>query len=163
MGNNTIFYTQISSIIIYVGTVFFIYRLYVRSKDATIETLREEKEFLKTKIDELEKNTPGNILKRFSERINILENEINRLSEDKEKNKKLIEEKKGQIKKLKEKQEAMKELYIGLVCPICEAPLTQKSTEEYWGREGIEGVYEIEEYECGTVIVDGDILEKCDE
>jgi len=46
MSNEIIFITQITSIISYIMLVFFLYRLLVGQKDATIEVLKEKNQYL---------------------------------------------------------------------------------------------------------------------
>lgn len=54
MTVETLFLTEIASIIAYVGSVFFLYRLLVSQKDAVIEALKTKNEMLETRIKQLE-------------------------------------------------------------------------------------------------------------
>ncbi len=58
MSNEVIFWTQISSIVAFVLSVFGLYRLLVDQKDATIQLLKETVSTLKDQLAEARSSTP---------------------------------------------------------------------------------------------------------
>ena len=79
MDSDVIIYTQIGSLLAYVGTVFLLYRLLVKQKDATIGLLKERIDFIKdftAKEDEDEENYVAPRHKALSF-LNTLESIIN--------------------------------------------------------------------------------------
>jgi chromosome segregation ATPase len=167
MKNEVLFYTQIFSIISYIGALFYVYRVLVSQKDSTIELLKEKNDFLKNKIDELKENSPGILVERLTTRINGLENELIRLSKDEEKNQKVIEEKEKQLEeernklnKLNEQIENFKDIANEYFCPNCGSPLLAREyhTEV---KQGIDIDHEFVEYECGREEIDGNVISGC--
>jgi len=167
MNNETLFYTQLGSIVAYIIIVFFLYRLLVGQKEATIELLNEKNNYLETQLKDLKEKSPGILEERLSKRINILENELGKLSEDEGHNKEKIKEKEKELQiegkkleKLQNKIKELKELATEYFCDDCGAPLVSK---EHCGgsydENGIE--YEIIEFECGKQIIDGRVHRKC--
>lgn len=77
MSNSILFYTQILSVLTYIGIALGLYGLLVKQKDATIE-------FLQRQLDAARQESPDILLKNLSERITIGQQEIERLSKDKE-------------------------------------------------------------------------------
>jgi hypothetical protein len=93
MNNQLIFYTQIGSILLYLVSLFVLYRLLVEQKEATIQLLKEKADWLQKQLDIAKQESPDVILKKLEDRIHIYSNEIARLSKDKESNEALIKEK----------------------------------------------------------------------
>jgi len=56
----TIFWTQIASIVGFVVTLFVLYRLLVDQKDATIQLQKENISFLKDQLADAKSQSPGN-------------------------------------------------------------------------------------------------------
>lgn len=83
MSNEIIFFTQIASIIIFIVSLFAIYRILVNQKDATIQLLKEKISDLKDKLAEARDSSPDNLSEMLSKRIQIYESELARLKEDK--------------------------------------------------------------------------------
>ncbi len=160
MTNDTIFYTQIISVVVFILALFGIYRSLVSQKDGVIELLREQLKQQDNKIRELEAQSPDVLAKTLSERIEIAVKEIERLKLDGDKHKEKIEEKEKELKKSKEQLSALAELITDtdLVCPHCNAPLSQRAYYPVYGyvngRE-VEADAEYSEYECGLVTRDG--------
>lgn len=77
MSNDLLFYTQIASIFVYVGSLFVLYRLIVEKKDATIQ-------FLEKQLAAAKEDSSDIVLKRLSDRVQIARDEMERLSKDKE-------------------------------------------------------------------------------
>jgi hypothetical protein len=159
MTNDIIFYTQITSIVLFVSALFGIYRNLVSQKDGVIELLREQLKQQENKINDLQAQSPDVLAKTLSERIEIAVREIERLKLDGNKHKEEIEEKEKELHKSEGQLSALAELITDtdLVCPNCSSPLSQRTFYPihgfYNGRE-IEAEGEYSEYECGLVIRD---------
>ena len=167
MNNETLFYTQLGSIVAYVIIVFFLYRLLVGQKEATIELLKEKNNYLKTQLKDLKEKSPGILEERLSKRINILENELEKLSEDEVHNEEKIKEKEKELQiegekleKLQNKIEEFKELAAEYFCDDCGAPLISKEYHDA-SYEGNGMEYEIIEFECGKQIINNRVHRKC--
>lgn len=93
MSIETLFYTQVASIVAFIVALFVLYRLLVSQKDATIQLLKEKDDFLSQQLSHAEKQKPDALAKSLSERVDGLNNEIERLSKDKKSNQSLITEK----------------------------------------------------------------------
>lgn len=92
-----VFYTQIGSILAFILSLFALYRLLVSSKDATIETLRQQVSskdatietlrqqvsFLESKIKASEGVTPDILTERFEKRAARLERELEEAEKEK--------------------------------------------------------------------------------
>ena len=167
MNNEILFYTQVGSIVAYIFTVFFLYRLLVGQKEATIELLKEKNNYLKTQLKDLKEKSPGILEERLSKRINMLENELEKLSEDEVHNKEKIQEKEKELKierekleKLQNEIEEFKELAAEYFCYDCGAPLVSKECHGgSYDEEGIE--YEVIQFECGKQIINDKVHKKC--
>lgn len=160
MTNDTIFYTQIVSIVVFILALIGVYRSLVSQKDGVIELLREQIRQQDNKIQELEAQSPDVLAKTLSERIEIAVKEIERLKLDGGKHKNEIEEKEKELNKSKEQLSALAELIADtdLVCPHCNAPLSQRAYYPvfgYFNGREVEADAEYSEYECGLIIRDG--------
>ena len=131
MSNTTIFCIQMASLLIYIGTLFILYKLLVSSKDATIETLKERIEQLKENL-ELEKNmSPDVLAEKLSARIKTFEEEMSRLSKDQQANQEVIKTKqaelagaRNELEVLETQMEEAQEILKEFLCPYCKAPMT---------------------------------------
>jgi hypothetical protein len=81
----------------FVFVLFGLYRVLVKGKEAvieskaaTIELLKEKNEFLQHKLSDMSANTPDNLTKSLSSRVQLLDEELGRLSNDKVKNQDII-------------------------------------------------------------------------
>jgi hypothetical protein len=79
-----VFYTQLGSIAAFLVSLFVLYRLLVISKDATIETLKQQVIFLETKIKASSEASPDVLLQRFEKRAALLEKELEAAEKEKE-------------------------------------------------------------------------------
>lgn len=168
MSNEVIFWTQIASIVAFIGTTFVLYRLLVSQKDATIETLKTQIEFLREKQKENDKNEPDKLVERLNQRKLILEKEIESLGADNVKEKQKLE---AQIKEIEDKAQNLEdevdfvnELLDKYSCPKCKAPLVEKGfaaeAVEHNGKE-YEVDHEWASFECGYKIADGKMVKEC--
>jgi hypothetical protein len=101
MNNEIIFYTQITSLVVFVLALFGIYRLIVEQKDSIIQFLNERIKAQEQKLLELESQTPNSLASARSSRIEMALAEIECLSKDRSKHKDEIEKKRGGTQKPK--------------------------------------------------------------
>lgn len=171
MNNVVIFWTQIASIVVFVFSVFALYRLLVDQKDATIQLLKETNSALKDQLVEARNSTPDVLAQSLSQRVKLLEGELERLAEDKNVNHDLVQKKEVELKFAKQKaQELTKQVSLAsqllqdLLCPHCGSALTisEQHSEcvEYNGRD-IDVDHDYSEYECGYSVVDGKPTSPC--
>lgn len=166
MSNNTIFYTQIASLVVFVLALFGIYRLIVEQKDSVIQLLKERVADKDAKIQELEAQSPDTLTTALSSRIEITLKELGRLREDGDRHKEEIKTKEGELHALKERLNGLSALILGsdLVCEKCGAPLIQRSfypINGYVGGREVEAEGEYTEYECGLAIRNGEEVSPC--
>jgi predicted nucleic acid-binding Zn-ribbon protein len=102
MSNEVLFYTQLASIIAYVGSLFYLYQVLVSGKDATIQLLKEKTEWLQKELDIAKESSPDVLMQRLNDRVKVLTDEIERLSKDKVANEELIRQKDAELKQLEE-------------------------------------------------------------
>ena len=82
MGNEVIFWTQVGSIIVYVATLFTVYRILVAAKDAAIQEKDATIENLKTRLEEAKGKTSDILVTQLRERTAALTEEIEKLRSD---------------------------------------------------------------------------------
>lgn len=171
MSNTVIFWTQISSIVGFIGALFVLYRVLVGTKDATIELLREKISSLETQLEEAHSSSPDVLAERYSRRVKLLSEELERLSKDQDKNEEEIgkkenelEEAKDKLSQLEEQLERAQELMGEFFCPHCKAPMLVRDYHselvEYGGRE-LDVDHEYIEFECGFALADNQIRGEC--
>ncbi len=178
MTNEVLFWTQIGTLVAYIGSVFYLYQLLVKQKDATIdsknatiEVLREKANSLKEQLEQAKESSPDILAERLSKRLEILKDELKTLSQDHDVKKEEILAKEQEIKKAEEKIlelnkqiDEAQELLTDYICPHCKSPMTIHDYFPVNGEvDGREISYDIEvtEYECGLKIVDGKEESKC--
>lgn len=168
MNGEVIFWTQIGSLVGYIGSLFFLYRVMVSQKDSTIETLKSQCEFLKMKLTEAEKNNPDALLERLNHRKDILEKEFQMIGQESTAKRNELE---GRIKELGDRAKELEQevFYVNEVlakysCPHCKAPLIERGIAyeavEHNGRE-YEVDREWESFECGFKQSDGNEIRPC--
>ena len=171
MTIETIFYTQLGSILAFVIVLFVLYRVLVNQKDATIQLLKEKNKYLSQKLSDLSQLTPDALAKSLADRVVLLDDEIYRLSTDKEKNQDEIKSKEDELLKVKEKAEKLSreiakahELMEEFFCPHCGSPMAERAyhveSVEYQGRD-LDVDHEYVAYECGYSLADGDEVSSC--
>lgn len=165
MPNEVIFWTQIITIVGFIGSLFVLYRVLVSTKDATIELLREKTKSLEDQLKDAKESSPDVLAERYSKRVKLLTEELERLSADQDKNEVAIHEKEIQLEnardellQLEEQLERAREFMGEFFCPHCKAPMTVREFHselvEYGGRE-LDVDHEYTEFECGYAIADG--------
>lgn len=171
MSIEVIFYTQVVSILAFISALFVLYRVLVSQKDATIELLKEKAIFLESQLSHAEKQSPDALAKSLSERVDILIQEIERLSGDKEKNQSLISQKEKELESIKEEADELSrqisnahELMSEYFCPYCKSPMAERTFHsemvEYQGRDH-DIDHEYVAFECGLTLHDGEESSPC--
>lgn len=157
MTLETIFYTQITSVIAFIFVVFGVYRLLVQQKDATIEQLKERLAYLETKVKDFEKQSPDVMVESLHRRVEIAKAEILRLKDEGEEYKGQVTGKEEELHGLKFKLEKLAALLADsdLVCPDCGAPLVTRNYYTIYGPGDQDADVEYAEYECGYVRDEG--------
>lgn len=157
MTLQTIFYTQITSIIAFIFVVFAVYRLLVQQKDATIEQLKERVTYLDTKIKDFEKQSPDVMVESLARRVEIARAEISRLKDEGEEYKGQLSGKEEELHLVKFKLDKLAALLADsdLVCPDCGAPLVSRHYYTIYGPGDQDAGVEYAEYECGYVRDEG--------
>ena len=161
MTNEIIFMTQIASILSFIIVLFVLYRVLISQKDATIQLLKEKIDYLKDQLTNAKDNAPDKIAKNLSDRIHILNEELEWLSTDKKKNEELIKKKEEDLKhvqedigKLKDQLENAQDIVSEFLCPLCKARMALHafSPQHDMGQD-----YEIEVigFDCGYTTTDG--------
>lgn len=167
----TIFWTQLSSIIAYVVALFVLYRLLVEQKDSTIQLQKENIAYLKDQLTEAKSQTPDVLAQVLASRVKLFEEELKRLEQDKYSTQEQVKAKEDELNRAREKAEELtkkvihaRELLSDFLCPHCGAPLAERAyhsdSVEYQGRE-IDVDHEFKAFECGYEIVDGEIRHAC--
>jgi len=171
MSIDTLFWTQIGSILTFVLALFGLYRLLVDQKDATIQLLKEQITSLKDQLTEARSSTPDILARSLHERAKQLEDELKRLYADKSISLDVINSKESelttahnQLDELKRQIDLAKELLNDFICPHCGAPMLRRDyaseSIEYKGRE-IDIDHEFSEYDCGYSTLDGEQRTPC--
>jgi hypothetical protein len=163
INNEVIFFTQIVSIIGFVGALFVLYRVLIQQKDGVIELLRERIVDKDDQIVALKAQTSDALASALAERIKMSLDEISRLKSDGNTHIKEIESKEEDLRTIQGRLTSLFELIreSDLLCPQCEAPLVRRQAYTIHG--GPDGDWEAEleyvEYQCGLAI-DGHGFEK---
>ena len=110
MGNEVILYVQIASIVAYVASIFGLYRLLVSQKDARIDLLNERIKSQSDKITELESQTPDELAKALSDRVDVYSKELVRLRTDNSSNKDEIQRRESELLSIKQKLDSLSSL-----------------------------------------------------
>jgi TolA-binding protein len=166
-----LFYTQVASIVAFIGALFVLYRVLVGQKDATIQLLKEKTLFLEQQLSHAEKKDPDALAKSLSERVGNLNSEIERLSKDKSTNQDIIKSKEIELEKIQEETDELSrqisnahELMSEYFCPHCKAPMAERAYQsesvEYGGRE-MDIDHEYVHFECGLTFHDGEETSPC--
>lgn len=161
----TIFWTQIASIIGFVVALFVLYRLLVEKKDATIQLQTENITFLKDQLADAKLQSPDVLAQTLAGRVKLFEDELKRLGQDKTSTEEQVAAKEAELAQARSEAEELtkkivhaRELLHEFLCPHCGAPLIERAYHsemvEYQGRE-IDVDHDWSIFECGMEIVDG--------
>lgn len=83
MTVESLFYAQLGSILAFVVSLFVLYRVLVSSKDATIETLRQQISLLEGRNQALADQSPDVLLQRLEKRTSLLTEELKAAEKEK--------------------------------------------------------------------------------
>lgn len=160
MTNETLFITQIGVAITLVVSIFVLYKLLVSQKDSVIELLRERLAAESAKIEELRTQTPDALVNSLNSRIEIMNEELNRLKRDGTSTDEVIAIKERELSSVREQILKLFQLIqdSDLVCPSCSSPLLQRVSETVYGYVGgkeVDADIEFREYECGAAFEGG--------
>ncbi len=161
----TIFWTQIASIIGFLVALFVLYRLLVDQKDATIQLQKENIAYLKDQLSEAKSQSPDVLAQSLSNRVKLLGEELARLHEDKTSTEVQVAAKEAELALARGQAEALtkqivhaRELLSDYLCPHCGAPLLERAyhleSVEYQGRE-MDVDHDWTTFECGFEVIDG--------
>lgn len=161
-----IFWTQIVSIVTFLSTLFYLYRVMVEQKEATIQLQKENIAFLKDQLTEAKSQSPDVLAQSLASRVRLFEEELKRLKRDKSFTDEQVKTKEEELNLAREEAEELtkkvmhaRELLSDYLCPYCDAPLAQRScqytcVEDNYGREhDVEHEYKV--FECGYELMDG--------
>ncbi|WP_321368313.1 hypothetical protein [uncultured Desulfuromusa sp.] len=165
MNIETIFYTQIGSIVGFIIALFVLYRVLVSAKDAKIELLKEKILGLREALESQKETSPDILADRYSKRVKLLTEELERLAEDQSTNEAEIKTKENQLieerqklTELEAQMERAQELMSEYFCPYCKAPMEIRQFHSelvcYGGRE-LDVDHEFVVFECGLELADG--------
>lgn len=170
--NEILLYAQIGPIVLFVFTLFSIYKTLGESKDATNQVLKDNIALLKDKLMLLKEESPDVLVERYAKRVKLSEEELKRTLSDKEAS---DEQKVSAQKNLTDAFSEMNILRCKLdmanskldeySCPYCRSELIERSfasesMEDDMGREH-EVDHEWARYECGYSVTDGFVNIKC--
>lgn len=167
----TIFWTQIGSIIGFVVALFVLYRLLVDQKEATIQLQKENIAYLKDQLAQAKAQSPDVLAQSLANRVKLIEEELKRLELDKTSTQEQINAKEAELQQARAQAEDLtkkvlhaRELLRDYLCPHCGAPLAEKAYQsesvEYQGRE-LDIDHEYTAFECGYELVDGEVRGQC--
>lgn len=173
IDNETFFYLQVAFISASVFVLLVLYMTLASQRAKSIKLLEEINRSLTEQLVEAKRLSPDILAQNLSKSFTTLVRDIERLNEDREKNKDLIEEKVTELHTLREESarlrnqmELAKDSLDDIVCPYCGAPM---STQVFYPESSHTGSIELElegnyvSYECGLIIniKDGREMEPC--
>ena len=164
MTTELLLYTQIGALVGFVGIVFVLYRLLIKQKDATIESLKERIGYQEAKA---KTDSPDVLIEGLSKRIKILSEELERLSGEQAPDSEKIKHKEHELEETKDAYERLQQfalhatgMSVSYFCPRCEEPTLQsidcrinffpKATE----------LFQVA-YSCGYVTLNKTIQSEC--
>lgn len=112
MSVEAVFYTQLGSILAFIVTLLVLYRVLVKSKDATIQMQKENIAFLKDQVEALGETSPDVLLQRYETRNSLLTNELEKAEREKEPLQRQLDEVKSSLLEMGTKTEAEKKALI---------------------------------------------------
>ena len=164
MTIETIFITQIASIIAFVAMLFVLYRLLVSQKDAVIELLKERLAAESSKVLELKTQAPDTLVSTLDSRIQIMNKELDRLKHDGTTTTEVVTRKEQELSSVREQLLKLSELFqdSDLVCPDCSSALAHRAFQNISSPDGeSDADIEYRVYECGAEYCDSQQTTPC--
>jgi hypothetical protein len=166
-------YIQLGAMLTYIGSVFFIYTILGKQKDATIETLKTRIELLAHQLELAQSNTPDVAVEAYANRVTRVTEELGRLRTDNDVSAEIIAAKVKELeiansdledlrKQVNRAEVRLAEFY----CPLCAAPMETKDTDmrgEMINGEPLLQFYDVTYFVCGCELVNGEVTRKCDD
>jgi hypothetical protein len=159
----TIFWTQVASIIAYVVALFVVYRVLVEQKDATIQLKQEHIAYLKEQLVEAKSQSPDVLAQKLTSRMTLYEEEFRRLEQDNSSTQDQFKANEAELKQalleaeeLTKKMNDARKLLGGFFCPDCGLGLLESSCRSVSGVN-----HEYKEFLCGYKIVNGAVVGDC--
>ncbi len=173
ISDEIFFYLQVAYIAASIIVILVLYLALTGQRGKSIKLLEEKISSLIAQLTESKGQSPDVLADNLSKRFTALIHDIERLNEDREKNKALIEDKVTELHALREESaqlrnqiELARDSLDDIVCPYCGAPM---STQTFYPESSHGGSVELEpegnyvSYECGLIIniKDGREMEPC--
>jgi chromosome segregation ATPase len=170
--NQTIFWTQITSIVLFVIALFALYRLLVEQKDSTIQLQKENIAFLKDQIAQLSLQRPDVLVETLANRVELLESELSRLRQDSNASKEEVQAKLKELSDTKSELDRAKrrldryratldhisDILSDNICQYCDAARIGDATTE---RNTLGNMGTTAKYACGYQIKAGIPVTPC--
>lgn len=164
INKSLIFYTQLASIVVFLMALFGVYRILISQKDATIELLKERISGLKDRFENEGRDPLNDAL---SKRVHHLNEELERLNQDKHTNRDVILKKEAELSQATEVYHRLQDIHMHLsgmsvsyFCPICEEP-TLNSVDAKVGFMGNEEKNFLVKYSCGYGELNREKVSEC--
>ena len=172
MSADTVLWTQTLSLFAFVATLFGLYHLLVRQKEATIEHLQARIVQLEKDLVRVESETPDALARQLDRRVRVLSAEFDRLARDKDVSEEQVRQKEEQLREARgEADDLAKQvaeayaLLAEYLCPKCGAPLLVRNYVVDIEQDGedaeVEVTHEHVRYECGLSLVDDEERDAC--
>jgi hypothetical protein len=166
MTNETIFYTQVASIVAFLVALFTVYRALVEQKDGVIQLLRDRLAEKEEKLKDLRDDSPDALVTALSSRVEVTLKELSRLKEDGDRHKHQISIKESDLQSLRSRLASLTALIedTDLICKQCGAPLNQRTFFPIYGHVNgreVDAEGEYIEYACGLALKEGLEVSPC--
>ncbi len=170
MSNDTIFYTQIGSVVVFLIALFTLYRLLVDQKDAVISVLKERIALLEKQLENAKYDSPDVLATRLANRVELLTKELTHLSADKYTDVSVLKEKSLEMAQLQREVSTLREQLLDAeeklkedLCPWCGAELQEYADylDETNEIDPARGSDMYSKYKCGTEYMHGGLSVRC--
>jgi len=109
INTEVLLWTQIASIIVFLGTLFGLYKVLIEQKDATIQLQKENIAYLKDQLADAKAKSPDLLAQTLASRIKLLEEELKRLVQDNSSTQEQVNAKETELKQAREIEKLIKE------------------------------------------------------
>jgi F0F1-type ATP synthase membrane subunit b/b' len=166
----TLFFTQIASLVAFVGALFFLYRVLVEQKEATIQTQKENITYLKDQLTDARSRSPDVLAQNLAGRIKLFEQELEQMARTNTSTQSQVDAVEAELHRTREEAAQLAtelvraRALLESVCPVCGAPLRELSYiygTQAGKRDPIPHEHVV--FECGREEIDRDTWTKCGE